>query len=592
MKRLFLPVVILLLIFSSLVSVPFAQEDMEGPSGQWLGTWPYVLPPDHHLNAFASGGPNSNLGNVYRVFAELTPAYYLWASDEYVGLLASDWGFVDDNTAYEITLRDDAMWSNGSQVDADDVITTYALGRLSGWSQFNFIDEIEKVDDFTVRFNFIDGEPSLQAERLLLKEYIVADDTYGELAAEALDLFATGADSESEEWQALLTTVQEFRPEEYIASGPYTYSLSDVGDAFMTLSWQPNSIFSDSVNFGELKLWAGETESTTPLVLGGELAHSTNVYAPSTVETFINEGIEVVTIPRGYGPAMLFNIDVAPWDIKEVRQATALVINRDQNAFLTNGFGAAGTTFMSGVLDSLTPALIDEDSVAALDNYAFDTDRAATLLESVGYSLNDDGIWADAEGNTLSAEWVFPQDFVDFAGATQDAVAQMNEFGFDITLRALPWQEVPPLIRAGDFELSVWSWGSGSPLASRHFNNPLQRWVTDLADDQPGLAIPLTAVEVDGETVDLDAMINAVNNGLDGQVQRERAGEVALIVNDQMFYVPLNEMLSAEPFNTDLISGIPADGDPILSNPTGSDHFIILYILNGTLGPAGAAAGE
>jgi peptide/nickel transport system substrate-binding protein len=591
MKRLFLPIVIVILLFSSVFSMAFAQ-DMEAPTGQWLGTWPYTLPPDHHLNAYASGGPNSNLGNVYRGFVELTPAYYLWASDEYVGILASEWGFVEDNTAYEITLRDDAMWSNGSQVDADDVITTYALGRLSGWSQFNFIDNVEKVDDFTVRFHFIDGEPSLQAERLLLKEYIAADDTYGELAASALELFETESDSESDAWTSLLTEVQEFRPEEYIASGPYTYSLADVGDAFMTLNWQPNSVYSDTVNFGELKLWAGETESTTPLVLSGELAHSTNVYAPSTIETFIGEGINVVTIPRGYGPAMLFNLDVAPWNIREVRQAVALVIDRDQSAFLTNGFGAAGTTYMSGVLDSLTPALVSEEAVASLDSYAFDTERATALLESVGFSLNDDGIWADADGVTISAEWVFPQDFVDFAGATQDAVAQMNEFGFDISLRALPWQEVPPLIRAGDFELSVWSWGSGSPLASRHFNNPLQRWTTALEADQPGLAIPMTALEYNGETIDFDAMINAVNNGLDGEVQRERAGEVAQIFNSELFYIPLNEMLSAEPFNTDLISGLPEAGDPILSNPTGSDHFIILYILDGTLAPAGVAAGE
>jgi len=561
---------------------------MQAPDGTWFGTWPYTLPPDHHLNAYASGGPNSNLGNVYRGMVELTPAFYLWATDEYVGILADDWGFVDDNTAYEITLRDDAMWSNGSQVDADDVITTYALGRLSGWSQFNFVDDVEKVDDFTVRFHFIDGEPSLQAERLLLKEYIVADDTYGELAQRALDLFETEADSESDEWGDLLTEVQEFRPEQLIASGPYSYSLDDVGDSFLTLSWQANSIFSDQVQFDEIKLWAGETDSTTPLVLSGEIAHSTNVYPPSTVETFVNEGIEIVTIPRGYGPALLFNLQEDPWNIREVRQAVALVIDRDQNAFLTNGFGAAGTEFMSGVLDSSTEAMIPDDVIADLDRYDFDTERAAGLLESVGYSRNDDGIWADADGNTLSAEWVFPQEFADFSGATQDAVAQMNEFGFDISLRAVPWQEVPPLIRAGDFELSVWSWGLGSPLASRHFYNPIQRWTTNLADDQPGLGIEMS-MQMDGDTINLDEMINSVNDGLDTDVHRQRAGEVARFVNREMLYVPLNEMLSAEPFNTDFITGLPAEDDPILLNPTGSDHFIILYILNGTLGPTEAA---
>lgn len=587
MKRLFLPIAVLLLLLSSVFSASLAQ-DGEAPEGTWLGTWPYTLPPDHHLNSFAAGGPNQNLGVQFRGMVELTPAFYLWASNEYTGILATDWGFVEDDTAYEITFREDAMWSNGSQFDADDVVSTYALGRLAGWSQFTYIDEVEKVDDFTVRFHFIDGQPSLVAERLLLKDYIVADDTYGELAGRALELFATGADSESEEWQALLTEVQEFRPEELIATGPYTYGLDDVGDAFMTLTWQPNSIFSDTVNFGEIKIWAGETETTTPLVLNGEIAHATNVYPPSTIDTFVEEGLEIVTVPRGYGPAMLFNYARAPWNIREVRQAVALVINRDQSAFLTNGFGASGTVYMSGILDSMTESLLNQDVIDQLDRYEYDLDRATALLESVGYSLNADGIWADADGNTLSGEWVFPQDFVDFAGATQDAVAQLNDFGFDISLRALPWQEVPPIINAGTFDLSVWSWGAGDILASRHFRNPVQRWDSELPEDQPGLSLPLTEVEMsDGTTVNLDEMINNVNNGLDTEAHRAAAGEVALILNREMFFIPLNEMLSAEPFNTDLISGLPADDDPILRNPAGSDHFVILYLLNGTLAPAG-----
>lgn len=586
MKRAYLLLTVLLLLLSSVVSVPFAQ-DMEAPEGTWLGTWPYTLPPDHHLNAYAAGGPNQNLGNHYRGMVELSPAFYMWATNEYVGILAESWGFVEDNSAYEIKFREDALWSNGSEFDADDVITTYALGRLSGWSQFNFIDDVEKVDDYTVRFHFIDDEPSLVAERLLLKDYIVADDTYGELADRAIELFATEADSESEEWQALLTEVQEFRPEELLATGPYTYSLDDVGDAFMTLTWQPNSIFSDTVQFGELKVWAGETETSTPLVLSGEIAHATNVYPPSTIDTFVEAGLEIVTIPRGYGPALLFNVAREPWNVKEVRQAVALVIDRDQNAFLTNGFGASGTVYMSGILDSMTPSLMSQEAIDQLDPYAFDTERAAALLESVGYSRNGDGIWADADGNTLSGEWVFPQDFADFAGATQDAVAQMNAFGFDITLRALPWQEVPPIIREGNFDLSVWSWGAANVLASRHFRNPVQRWETELADDLPGLGIGLTEVELaDGTVVNLDDMINSVNDGLDLDAHREAADEVALILNDLMLFVPLNEMLSAEPFNTSLIAGLPEPGDPILLNPAGSDHFVIWMLLNGELSPA------
>lgn len=585
MKKLSILLAVFLLVIGAALTSVAAQQD-EAPDGVWLGTWPYRLPPDHHLNAYADGGPNTNLGNVYREMVELAPAFYMWADNSYEAILAESWGFSEDGSAYELTLRSDAMWSNGDSINAMDVITTYALGRLVGWTQFDFIDTVEMVDEFTVSFGFID-EPSLLAEQLILREPLVATATYGEFAEQALALFDEGLDRESDEWSDLLVSLREYRPTEYVASGPYTYSISDVGDSFMTLSWHPNSIFSGTVQFGEIKLWAGETDSTTPLVLSGEIAHSTNVYPPTVVESYQQQGIEIVTIPRGYGPAMLFNWNVSPWDIQEVRQAVALVIERDQNAFLTNGLGAMGTVYMAGILDGNIGAMLTDDVIEQLDLYEYDLERAEALMEEAGFSRNNNGIWADADGNTISSEWIFPAEFADFAGASQDAIAQMNQFGFDISARAMPWQEVPDNIRNNTFELSVWSWGAASPFASRHFNNPLQRWVTDLdTATQPGMAIPMEAYPFNGETVNLDEMIRQMNAGVDVDAHVERAGEVALIVNQTMPYIPLNVILSAEPFNTDVIAGLPSMDDPIMLNPTGRDHFIKLSILTGVLGPA------
>jgi peptide/nickel transport system substrate-binding protein len=570
----------------SLWTVPLGAQ--EAPEGVWLGTWPYTPLPDHHLNAFATNGLNTNLGSIYREFVELAPAFYVWAENIYRPLLASSWGFVNDNTVYELRLRDDALWSNGSQVNADDVITTYALGRLVGWSQFNFIDEVTKVDDFMVHFRF-KGEPSLQAERLILHEPIISRDTYGEWSARALELFATGATNGSAEWQALLTEFRAFRPETIIASGPYNYSLEDVGIDFMMLHWQPNSIYSDTVRFGSIKLWAGETDVTAPLVLSGEIAHSTNIFSPLDIEEFQSAGIDIVTIPRGYGPALLFNVAREPWNIKEVRQAVALVIDRDQSAFLTNGFGAVATEYMSGILDANAVNMLSEDVLEGLDHYDYDPIHAADLLESVGFSRNADDLWADSSGNVIQAEYIYPQEFGDFSRAALDAVEQLNDFGFDITARAMTRLEVPEAMTAGNFDLSVWSWGAQSPLAGQHFRNPVQRWGSAfLGADNPGLGIP-TEVTFDSSTYNLDELINSVNSGLDTSVHQERADIVAQILNEEMFYVPLHIILSAEPFNAAYIEGMPAPDDPLLQNPSGTDHFMKWYLLNGQLSPTEAA---
>lgn len=584
MKRFF---VFLLIAVFALSIFPAGAQDAEGPQGTYLGTWPYLLPPEHNFNAYVtSGGLNTNLGTaIYRHLVQLPPAFFDWSSGEYWPLLATSWGFTEDNSAYDITLNADALWSNGDPVTSDDVIGTYALGRLINWAQFTYISDVEKVDDHTVRFHFA-SEPSLLAERLLLKEPIVYAASYGDLVQRALDLYASGAARDSEEWTALQSELTAFQPAELIASGPYTYTLDDVNDAYLTLHWQPNSLFSDDVQFGDVRLWAGETEATTPLMLGNELAHSTNVYPASTIEQIQAQGIRTVVLPRGYGAALLFNHAVAPLNVKEVRQAMAYAIEREENAFLTNGIGAAATVYMSGILDEQVPLLMTEEGVAQLNHYEFNTDTAASLMETAGFTRNADGKWADADGNTISLEYTFPAEFADFAGAAQNAIDQLNDFGFDITARALPWQEAAAAIRESNFDLSVWSWGGSSPFASRHFFGPVQRFnYTDLLEGQRGMDFPME-FEWNGEQINLDTLIDEVSNGLDVEAQRVRADKVALIINDLMPFIPLNVEYSVEPINETLVSGAPADGDPILENPSGSgDHFTIWYILNGLMGP-------
>lgn len=579
MKRL---VLVAILIVSLFGMVNFSASAQEAPKGTWSGTWPYVLPPDHNLNGWATGGLNDNLGSLFRSYVTLPFAFYHWADDKYEGLLAEKWGFTADNKAYEVTLKD-AKWSDGKPITSDDVVNTFAIGRIMGWSDWTYLSEVKKVDDKTTQFVF-SGEASPLVERLILKDYVVDSQTYGELAKKAIDLVAAGKKSADQEWKDLSAEITALKPETLIASGPYTYALSDVGQASMTLHWQPNSIYSGSVKFGEMKIWQGETEQSTPLVLSGEVVHSTDVYPPATIDQFKAQGINLVTIPRGYGPALLFNHSVAPWNIKEVRQAAALAINREQNAFLT-GSGAVGTVYMSGLLDDNVPTLLPKDVIDKLDHYDFNVERAGKLMESVGFTKNADGKWADKDGKVVKAEYKFPAEFADFAGAAQDAIAQLNAFGFDITARSTPWQETAKAIRESDFQLSVWSWASQSPFATRQFFGPVQRFNKGtLAEGQNGINFPMQ-FEWNGEQVDLNALINNASNSMDNAVRMERAGKVALIINDLMPFIPLNVEQSVEPVNIKLVTGLPAEGDSILKNPTGADHWIILYLLQGKLAP-------
>jgi peptide/nickel transport system substrate-binding protein len=109
------------------------------------------------------------------------------------------------------------------------------------WPVFAYVDDVERVDDYTVRFNM--DNPSTLVQRLIMTTSPVDSATYGELAAEARAVIDSGATSEDEAWTAMRTKISDFHPEHALFSGPYQFELSDVGDAQMTLHWQPNSIY-------------------------------------------------------------------------------------------------------------------------------------------------------------------------------------------------------------------------------------------------------------------------------------------------------------------------------------------------------------
>jgi peptide/nickel transport system substrate-binding protein len=96
----------------------------------------------------------------------------LWYRDQETGerlygAAVADPEYNDDFTQMTVKLRDNLYWSDGVQFTADDLVYTVETLRdtpeltQAGWSaQFNqFLDSVEKVDDFTVQFNLNQSNP-------------------------------------------------------------------------------------------------------------------------------------------------------------------------------------------------------------------------------------------------------------------------------------------------------------------------------------------------------------------------------------------------------------------------------------------------
>ena len=579
-KRTLVLFAICLLLVSSFGAVT-AQDD-----GATINiAWPYQVPPDGHFNSFATGVINLG-GNTYQDLMEPPLAVYMWAQGAYEGMLAESFGY-DEEDNYVVTLKEGVTWSDGSPVTAQDVVTTFHMAYLIGASVWNDVQSVEAVDDLTARF--IMGTPSPLAEYRILSYQIRATSVYGDFAERAAPLVEGGLKAGDADFDALLTELTDFRPEQYVSAGPYVLLPENISDASVTLVKNEGGLNADVVLFDTAVVWNGETEAVTPLVSNGDLWYATHGFPPATEAAFIEQGLDIIRGPSYSGPALYFNMSVAPFDRPEVRQALAYAIDREENGFVSLGESGIANECMCGFSDNLTDLWLSEETQDALNAYDYDTDQAAAVLEGIGFSRGDDGVWVDDQGNRMAFELIFPAEFLDWAAAAENATQQLTDFGFEITARGVQFQQQLQDVYDGNFQMAIRNWGIGSPFPGQSYLEPYFRYngQGELAGEAVGGGMHLdTNVTYSGGDIDVYQLSVESGQGLDVEAQQALVEQLAVSFNELLPIVPLWERYGNNPLNREFVDA-PAGDDPVYNN-AGADHFMPYLIMTGGIGPAGS----
>ena len=549
------------------------------------GAYPYSAPPQGHYNFFASGfiGPG-----IYQDLAELPMFFYKWATSEYIPLLGTDYK-VEPPDKIRVMLRKGVQWSDGNEFTAQDIIATFALARLQNFQVWNYLGTVEAVDDFTVLFTMV--KPALPAVRMVLKQRIAPAAVYGQFAADAQKLFDAGKTNQDQEWKDLQTKLLEFRPEQRVVTGPYNIkSLDDVNEARLTMYKEPTSFWADKVKFDQVYIYQGETPVITPLVMAQQVDYATHGFAPATEKAFQELGVRILRPPIFSGPAIAFNYKIHPFELPEFRKAVAHAINMDENATVSLGQSAKRQMYMTGVSDNFIVNWLTGDQLAGMDPYEYNPDKAAEYLESAGFTKGADGVWVDDKGVKCEYELIVPAEYADWSAAAENAAAQLTKFGIKTVMRGVTFTQIQDQVNKGDFQLAIRGWGSGDPhpyfsIRAGFFNdNPAAQ--KDGDPNLPGIAYALQRTLADGREVDLEQMIIDCPTGLDTEAQKARVYELVKIFNQELPRVPLWERYGNNPVQDGLhTTGWPTDDDPLFKNSPYSDSFVILWILDGTVGP-------
>ncbi|RNA69848.1 peptide ABC transporter substrate-binding protein [Alteribacter keqinensis] len=286
--------------------------------------------------------------------------------------MAEDWDVSDDGLTYTFYIREDANWSNGEPVTAEDF--EFSFKRLAdpetaspaahhsywiaGAEAFNEGEgsaedvQVEAIDEKTLEVtleNPVDFFPSIVAMPQL---FPVHKDT-----VEGDDNWANSADT-------------------FVGNGPFVVSEWE-DDEYLLITKNEDYWDADTVNLDGVEYVMIEDSNTAYQLYGNDEVHMTGI--PSDMAGELVGGPETIQYPRSGIEFQRFNVDMEPFQNRNIRAAFAKAINAQE---IVDYITQEGQPVMTGyVFDDFQHPDGSTYREAAGDLHEFDFEEAQELLE-------------------------------------------------------------------------------------------------------------------------------------------------------------------------------------------------------------------
>jgi peptide/nickel transport system substrate-binding protein len=432
-----------------------------------------------------------SLGGGFRnVLVE--PLFVLnYESGEIMPWLATDYS--EDGKEWTITLRDGVTWSDGEAFNADDVVFTVEtmmepnLVPLAHGAIHLVLDDVEKIDDLTVKFYLKEEDP------YFLHNYVLSKIQHGLFVlpehiwnGQDIDTFQTDID------------LTEVTP---VFTGAYKPVEATPGEEI---------IFERDDNWwGAKSGWKPLPEPRTLKIIYLPQEEAVRALGNNEVDNLIDSTLSEVVwlkqnnknivtwfedLPYAWVPdpcSRIFEINnaIEPWNDKDMRWALNYAIDRDEIV----AFAYEGTTLKSRHFFPAYPPLnfytdlLEEkglyDTYPVLEH---NPAKAKGLIESKGYVLNSDGYY-EKDGNVLGLSISTHNHRPELELVTDSIVEQLNSVGVKAEKVLMEGDDYRADFNKGITESRMGWYACGSivePFISMDLFNV--KWLKEIGEDSEG----------------------------------------------------------------------------------------------------------
>ena len=375
-----------------------------------------------------------------------------------------------------LTLKKDLKWSDGSPLNADDLICNTFMDMTVNKVAY-YADSITKKDDLTIEIKY-------KRDANLLLDYILKsavkypatqygkwantfktafennrelDDNQNYKFTKDGDKIVADATAEMNKYLPDILTIK--------CSGAYVPTVVTSSETIL----ERNKYFRTKLPIEKIKgIRATSTESTAVSIMNKDYDLEGVGLSPDMAQKVAQNNkdtIRQMVVPEFSSLGFCMNVNKYPTKDLNVRKAIAYIVNKEQIAPVSEPGMRLGDEYGVGLPPSVRDKYLSKDFLSTLDNYTMNLDKAKELLKKAGWSEKS-GKWVDANGESPEIKIAGVGEYPAHVVMGEAAANELKEFGLNATFTPKEAAAYNDYSISGDAQMVVD--GFGSPTNTQH----------------------------------------------------------------------------------------------------------------------------
>ncbi|HEX9066072.1 MAG TPA: ABC transporter substrate-binding protein [Streptosporangiaceae bacterium] len=448
--------------------------------------------------------------------------------------LATGYTWANGNKTLTFTIRGGVKFTNGDPMTAADVVYTFNLLKQN------------KVLDINAVWSVLSSVTQKGSNQVVMTFKAPAV-TYFYYIADQIGIV------DQKIWSKISNPVK-YPDTNPIGTGPYTVSAKTCTPQNIKYVANTHYWVKGTPKVGTVNYPAFLSNDTANTFLANGQAQWGSQFIPSIASFLKGQPSIKWWFPPVANVSMFINLTNPLLKDVAVRQAMAYAINRAKASKLGE-FGYEPPSNQTGIVTPTFSKWLDSSQAAAFgNNYAYNPQKAISILEKAGYKKGSDGIFAK-NGKKLSFTIINNGGFSDWVNAVNVVVADLKAVGIQVTPQNLSSTSYQAKLYAGQYELG---YGAETGGPSPYFE--LRQWLYSANSAPIGTAAGSNFERYSNKAT--DALINQFPATTDPAQQQQIVNKLELVMLQEVPVIPVTEAVDWFQYDTAKFSGWPTPGNP------------------------------